>query len=167
MPDWLWPTTRCVGAQIPTPGCPDGKKIRGDPRRAFRGESRGAVRETRAVGAEGWSAKHRAIRSSEVTRKTPNNAQPKGGPRDPRSTEPRNDPRDLDNAQPRSDPQYPSSAELRSNPRNPSSAHRGDQWHTVGTGAGPFPLLSDPPRSVSPESFSLGLSALVCLPPVP
>lgn len=30
-----------------------------------------------------------------------------------------------------------------------------------------FPLLSDPPRSVSPESFSLGLSALVCLPPVP
>ena len=29
------------------------------------------------------------------------------------------------------------------------------------------PLLSGPPRSVSPESFNLGLSTLACLPPVP
>lgn len=49
----------------------------------------------------------------------------------------------------------------------PAVRTEGITWHTVGTGAGPFPLLSDPPRSVSPESFSLGLSALVCLPPVP
>ena len=30
----------------------------------------------------------------------------------------------------------------------------GITWHTVGTGAGPFPLLSDPPRSG--EVFRLG-----------
>ena len=111
--------------------------------------------------------KTRTVRSPEVTRTTPNNAQPKG-----RTTRPQEYGAKERSAKPEQcgveeDSQYPSSAEPRSNPRNPSSAHRGDQWHTVGTGAGPFPLLSDPPRSVSPESFSLGLSALVCLSPVP
>lgn len=72
----------------------------------------------------GWSAKHRAMRSSEVTRTIPNNAQPKGGPRDPRSTEPRNDPRDLDNAQSRSDPQNPNSAEPKRTRNTPAVRSR-------------------------------------------
>lgn len=59
-----------------------------------------------------------------MTRKTPNNAQPKGGPRDPRSTEPRNDPRDLDNAQSRSDPQNPNSAEPKRTRNTPAVRSR-------------------------------------------
>ena len=127
------------GAKLPTPGRPDGKKIRGDPRRAFAVKAEGRSVRPEQRGAEGWSARHRAMRSSEVTRKTPNNAQPKG-----RTTRPQEYGAKERSAKPEQcgaeeDSQYPSSAEPRSNPRNPSSAHRGDQWHTVGTGAGPFP----------------------------
>ena len=102
-----------------------------------------------------------------MVRETPSNAELRGDPQDPeqRAAEERSAKPEQCGAE--EDSQYPSSTELRHNPQYPNSAHRGDQWHTVGTGAGPFPLLSDPPRSVSPESFSLGLSALVCLPPVP
>lgn len=102
-----------------------------------------------------------------MTRTTPNNAQPKGGPRDPRSTEPRNDPQNPNSAEPKRTRNTPAVRSREVIRETPAVRTEGITWHTVGTGAGPFPLLSDPPRSVSPESFSLGLSALVCLPPVP
>ena len=102
-----------------------------------------------------------------MVRETSSNAELRGDPHDPeqRAAEERSAKPEQCGAE--EDSQYPSSTELRHNPQYPNSAHRGDQWHTVGTGAGPFPLLSGPPRSVSPESFSLGLSALVCLPLMP
>ena len=128
--------------------------------------------------------KTRTVRSPEVTRTTPNNAQPKGRTTRPqeygakeRSTRPGQCAAEERSAKPEQcgaeeDSQYPSSAELRHNPRNPSSAHRGDQWHTVGTGAGPFPLLSDPapvcqPRILQPRSVSSGLPAPDALNHVP
>ena len=91
-----------------------------------------------------------------MVRETPSNAELRGDPHDPEQR-----------AAERADHETPGVRSREVIRETPAVRTEGITWHTVGTGAGPFPLLSDPPRSVSPESFSLGLSALVCLPPVP